>query len=56
MERGQFHRIVATTSLPRPTQKPRPKFYVAAIQTEEKFEYTGRNWPRGHGDPAGAAA
>ena len=40
---GQFHRIVATTSLPRPTQKPRPKFYVAAIQTEETFEYAGRN-------------
>ena len=40
---GQFHRIENMTSLPRPTQKPRPKFYVAAIQTEETFEYAGRN-------------
>src|ERR1700756_876783 len=27
---GRFHDIVDTTSLPRPTQRPRPKFYVAA--------------------------
>src|SRR5205823_3013762 len=26
--RGRFHRIQNTTSLPRPTQTPRPKFYV----------------------------
>lgn len=40
---GQFHDIVETTSLPRPTQKPRPKFYVAATVNEESFAYAGRN-------------
>jgi alkanesulfonate monooxygenase SsuD/methylene tetrahydromethanopterin reductase-like flavin-dependent oxidoreductase (luciferase family) len=40
--RGRFHRIENTTSLPRPTQKPRPKFYVAALNTPESFEYAGR--------------
>jgi alkanesulfonate monooxygenase SsuD/methylene tetrahydromethanopterin reductase-like flavin-dependent oxidoreductase (luciferase family) len=39
---GQFHIIERTTSLPRPTQKPRPKFYVAATQTEETFAYAGK--------------
>jgi alkanesulfonate monooxygenase SsuD/methylene tetrahydromethanopterin reductase-like flavin-dependent oxidoreductase (luciferase family) len=28
--RGRFHAIENTTSLPRPTQKPPPKFYIAA--------------------------
>ena len=40
---GQFHAIEQTTSLPRPTQKPRPKFYVAAVQTEETFVYAGEH-------------
>src|SRR5579872_6873215 len=40
--RGRFHTIENTTSLPRPTQKPRPKFYVAALNTQESFEYAGR--------------
>jgi alkanesulfonate monooxygenase SsuD/methylene tetrahydromethanopterin reductase-like flavin-dependent oxidoreductase (luciferase family) len=40
--RGQFHVIENTTSLPRPTQRPRPKFYVAAINTPESFEYAGK--------------
>src|SRR5580698_5448058 len=40
---GKFHDIVETTSLPRPTQKPRPKFYVAATINEESFAYAGRN-------------
>jgi len=40
--RGRFHRIENTTSLPRPTQKPRPKFYVAALNTPESFEFAGR--------------
>lgn len=40
--RGQFHTIERTTSLPRPTQRPRPKFYIAAVQTEESFEFAGR--------------
>ena len=41
--KGQFHSFEDITSLPRPTQKPRPKFYVAATQTPETFEYAGRN-------------
>jgi alkanesulfonate monooxygenase SsuD/methylene tetrahydromethanopterin reductase-like flavin-dependent oxidoreductase (luciferase family) len=40
--RGRFHTIENTTSLPRPTQQPRPKFYVAALNTIESFEYAGR--------------
>lgn len=39
---GQFHKFERTTSLPRPTQRPRPKFYIAAIQTPESFEFAGR--------------
>lgn len=41
--KGRFHSFENITSLPRPTQKPRPKFYVAATQTPETFEYAGRN-------------
>ncbi|MBV9555111.1 MAG: LLM class flavin-dependent oxidoreductase [Alphaproteobacteria bacterium] len=40
--RGRFHTIENTTSLPRPTQRPRPKLYVAALNTPESFEYAGR--------------
>src|SRR6266849_8625146 len=40
--RGRFHTIENTTSLPRPTQQPRPKFYVAALTTPESFEFAGR--------------
>ncbi len=40
---GRFHRIEGTTSLPRPTQQPRPKFFIAANQTEETFVFAGRN-------------
>lgn len=39
---GQFHLFENVTSLPRPTQSPRPKFYVAATQTVETFEFAGR--------------
>jgi alkanesulfonate monooxygenase SsuD/methylene tetrahydromethanopterin reductase-like flavin-dependent oxidoreductase (luciferase family) len=39
---GKFHRFPSTTSLPRPTQKPRPKFYVAALATLDSFEFAGR--------------
>jgi alkanesulfonate monooxygenase SsuD/methylene tetrahydromethanopterin reductase-like flavin-dependent oxidoreductase (luciferase family) len=39
--RGQFHSFENLTSLPRPTQKPRPKFYIAATQTPESFEFAG---------------
>jgi alkanesulfonate monooxygenase SsuD/methylene tetrahydromethanopterin reductase-like flavin-dependent oxidoreductase (luciferase family) len=39
---GRFHTIRNTTSLPRPTQKPRPKFFIAAVNTPESFEFAGR--------------
>jgi alkanesulfonate monooxygenase SsuD/methylene tetrahydromethanopterin reductase-like flavin-dependent oxidoreductase (luciferase family) len=38
---GRFHVIHNTTSLPRPTQRPRPKFYVAALSTPESFAFAG---------------
>ena len=38
---GTFHRFPATTSLPRPTQKPRPPFWVAALATEASFINAG---------------
>jgi alkanesulfonate monooxygenase SsuD/methylene tetrahydromethanopterin reductase-like flavin-dependent oxidoreductase (luciferase family) len=40
--RGRFHTIENTTSLPRPTQRPRPKFYIAAQNTAESFAFAGR--------------
>jgi alkanesulfonate monooxygenase SsuD/methylene tetrahydromethanopterin reductase-like flavin-dependent oxidoreductase (luciferase family) len=40
--RGRFHTIENTTSLPRPTQKPRPKFYIAAQNTMDSFVFAGR--------------
>jgi alkanesulfonate monooxygenase SsuD/methylene tetrahydromethanopterin reductase-like flavin-dependent oxidoreductase (luciferase family) len=43
---GRFHRFHATTSLPRPTQKPRPPFWVAALTTEASFVNAGK---LGHG-------
>jgi alkanesulfonate monooxygenase SsuD/methylene tetrahydromethanopterin reductase-like flavin-dependent oxidoreductase (luciferase family) len=39
---GRFHDIVETTTFPRPTQRPRPKFYVAASFTPDTFEFAGR--------------
>ena len=44
--RGRFHRFANVTSLPRPTRKPRPDFYVAAVGTPESFARAGR---LGHG-------
>ena len=38
---GQFHSFHNVTSLPRPTQRPRPPFYVAALASKESFERTG---------------
>jgi len=43
---GRFHSFKDVTSLPRPTQKPRPPFYLAAVGTPESFERAGR---LGHG-------
>jgi len=40
---GRFHRFTETTSLPRPTQKPRPKIFIAAVNTPESFEFAGKN-------------
>jgi len=42
-DRGEFLTIENTTSLPRPTQQPRPKFYVAALNTPDSFEFAGRS-------------
>ena len=38
---GRFHRFPATTSLPRPTQRPRPPFWIAALATESSFVNAG---------------
>ena len=39
---GKFHSFKNVTSLPRPTQKPRPKFWTAAFTTPGSFEKAGR--------------
>lgn len=39
---GRFHSFRNTTSLPRPTQKPRPPFWVAAISTPQSFIEAGK--------------
>ena len=39
---GRFYAIENTTSLPRPTQKPRPKFYIAAQNTLDSFAFAGQ--------------
>jgi natural product biosynthesis luciferase-like monooxygenase protein len=38
---GRFHSFHNVTSLPRPTQKPRPPFWIAALSTRESFENAG---------------
>jgi alkanesulfonate monooxygenase SsuD/methylene tetrahydromethanopterin reductase-like flavin-dependent oxidoreductase (luciferase family) len=38
---GKFHSFPATTSLPRPTQRPHPPFWVAALSTAESFRSAG---------------
>jgi alkanesulfonate monooxygenase SsuD/methylene tetrahydromethanopterin reductase-like flavin-dependent oxidoreductase (luciferase family) len=38
---GRFHSFENATSLPRPTQKPRPPFWIAALSTKESFENAG---------------
>lgn len=43
---GRFHSFRHVTSLPRPTQRPRPPFYVAALSTEASFVWAGA---QGHG-------
>lgn len=39
---GRFHAFPTTTSLPRPTQKPHPPLWVAALGTPESFTNAGR--------------
>src|SRR5260370_27551204 len=39
--RGRFHSFENATSLPRPTQKPRPPFWIAALSAKETFETAG---------------
>jgi alkanesulfonate monooxygenase SsuD/methylene tetrahydromethanopterin reductase-like flavin-dependent oxidoreductase (luciferase family) len=39
---GKFHSFDNVTSLPRPTQKPRPKFFIASTRTEESFAFAGK--------------
>lgn len=43
---GRFHSFRDVTSLPRPTQRPRPPFFIAALATRESFERAGA---AGHG-------
>ncbi len=43
---GRFHHYRDVTSLPRPTQKPRPPFYIAAMATPDSFRRAGA---AGHG-------
>jgi natural product biosynthesis luciferase-like monooxygenase protein len=38
---GKFHSFKNVTSLPRPTQKPRPPFWVAAFSSPESFINSG---------------
>jgi alkanesulfonate monooxygenase SsuD/methylene tetrahydromethanopterin reductase-like flavin-dependent oxidoreductase (luciferase family) len=38
---GRFHSFSNVTSLPRPTQRPRPPFYIAALATRDSFERAG---------------
>ncbi|MFP6732528.1 MAG: LLM class flavin-dependent oxidoreductase [Rhodospirillales bacterium] len=39
---GEFNSFAGVTSLPRPTQKPRPPFWVAALITPDSFANAGR--------------
>src|SRR5438094_7513618 len=38
---GEFHSFSNVTSLPRPTQKPHPPFWIAATNTPETFAFAG---------------
>ena len=39
---GEFHSFTNVTSLPRPVQEPRPKFWTAAFASPASFEKAGR--------------
>jgi alkanesulfonate monooxygenase SsuD/methylene tetrahydromethanopterin reductase-like flavin-dependent oxidoreductase (luciferase family) len=53
--RGRFHSFENVTSQPRPTQKPRPPFWIAALSTKESFENAGRLGHPLMGIPLGGA-
>jgi natural product biosynthesis luciferase-like monooxygenase protein len=38
---GAFHRFPPTTSLPRPTRRPHPPFWIAALSTPDSFRLAG---------------
>ncbi|EMF01706.1 LLM class flavin-dependent oxidoreductase [Streptomyces mobaraensis NBRC 13819 = DSM 40847] len=38
---GRFHSFPSTTSLPRPTQRPHPPLWVAALSSEQSFRRAG---------------
>ncbi len=40
---GEFHHFNNVTSLPRPTQQPRPPFWVAALGTPQSMQSAGEN-------------
>lgn len=40
---GEFHSFQNVTSLPRPTQRPHPPFWIAATTTPETFAFAGTN-------------
>jgi alkanesulfonate monooxygenase SsuD/methylene tetrahydromethanopterin reductase-like flavin-dependent oxidoreductase (luciferase family) len=39
--KGEFHNFTNVTSLPRPTQRPHPPFWIAATNTPETFAFAG---------------
>jgi alkanesulfonate monooxygenase SsuD/methylene tetrahydromethanopterin reductase-like flavin-dependent oxidoreductase (luciferase family) len=41
--KGEFNSFSNVTSLPRPTQKPHPPFWIAATNTPETFAFAGAN-------------
>jgi alkanesulfonate monooxygenase SsuD/methylene tetrahydromethanopterin reductase-like flavin-dependent oxidoreductase (luciferase family) len=53
--RGRFHSFENVTSQPRPTQTPRPPFWIAALSTKESFENAGRLGHHLMGIPIGGA-
>jgi natural product biosynthesis luciferase-like monooxygenase protein len=52
---GRFHSFKDVTSLPRPTQKPRPPFWIAALSTPETFATAGTLGHYVMGIPLGGA-
>ena len=55
VEAPSFHSFKNVTSLPRPTQRPRPPIWVAALQTPETFDFAGRNGFHCMANPIGGA-